>query len=395
MKKTLLFATAFGVFVFADGLVLRSDAKAESFHVGLSAFYNWLVIGRDQDPGAFGRGEVDPRGHDFNQRGRLIIDGYSILDDGVTVGFQSQHEIQLDFETERAYVYLSNDFGMLQFGNNQSAAYQLHTFVGGAGWGIDDTAHTNDIVAPAATSWNTILTPPYGPGVFTPRINYFTPRINGFQGGFSYAPDSLRGRDAQRFVTDRAQEITGGVQKNLVSAALNFARSFDDVSLSASVGGEFAFDVGDGQVPGAVDEEFSVVSTGLAVGWQAWEASVAYAYRNMSAFGQFNDGNRQDLGGSLTYSRGSWRVGPSFGYVRDTSAQNQAFDNRFSPVRFDGTPADTLGRETLRIVEFGANYALTPGVNFRGSALYVNWSSDERTRDGDGIGLGAGMVLFF
>ena len=407
MKRTLLLATTAGVLAFAGSAATPSDAKAEGLQANIGGFYNWLVIGRDQDPGAFGRGEVDPRSYDFNQRGRYTVSGSYTLDTGMTVGFQSQHEIQQSFGTDRAYVFMSGDFGMLQAGNHQSAAYQLHTFVGGAGWGLDDTAHTNEIVAPGATSWNTILTVPYGPVYIGPRVNYFTPRINGFQAGVSFTPDSSRGSDGQRFVTDKAIDLVEPIQEDIISAAVNFAGTFQGFDVSASAGGEFSLSTGDFTV-GAVEDEFGVFSTGIALGWQNWEASFAYAYRNMSAFSAplpvrnrdlfdpqdpgadtalvgGDDGSRQDFGGSLTMAVGPWTVGPSFGYVRDKSSQNQSLPGA----------TQTFGREELWIAELGANYALGPGVNIRGSAMYVDWDSDESQRDGDGIGVGVGMALTF
>src|SRR5690606_11724113 len=102
MKKMLLAASAAAV-VGGLAFVGSSPAQAqevEGFQLQIGGFYNALAIVRDQDsvPRVNNDGDVvgkdKIRRYDFNQRGRFTIQGAQTLDNGMTVGFHTQYEMQ-------------------------------------------------------------------------------------------------------------------------------------------------------------------------------------------------------------------------------------------------------------------------------------------------------------
>src|SRR5690554_3828587 len=194
MKKMLLAATAAAVVggVAVAGSPVQAQ-EAEGFQLQIGGFYNALAIVRNNDD--VGGDKI--RSYDFNQRGRYTIQGSQTLDNGLTVGFHTQYEIMNGMNNNRAYVFADGGFGRVQFGTMYSAPYLMHATIPTAGWGIDDTGHsqgvasTNGIGLPATPTYyiNRAM-----------NFTYMTPRFAGFQAGFTFAPDqqNRENRDNRR-----------------------------------------------------------------------------------------------------------------------------------------------------------------------------------------------------
>src|SRR5690554_5723090 len=198
MKKTLLAASAAAVVggvAFAGGSAQAQEV--EGFQLQIGGFYNALAIVRDQDrvPGTvFGIGEDDAgnpvvtsrstrdkiRRYDFNQRGRYTIQGSQTLDNGMTIGFHTQFEVMDNMNNNRAYVFADGGFGRVQFGTMYSAPYLMHVSPPTAGWGIDDTGHSQGFA-----SINGMGFPASVPYYINRAMSftYMTPRFSGFQVG--------------------------------------------------------------------------------------------------------------------------------------------------------------------------------------------------------------------
>src|SRR5690606_23259747 len=203
-------------------------------------FYNALAIVRDQDdlpPSSGTRSGDKVRKYDFNQRGRYTIQGSQTLDNGMTIGFHTQYEMQNNMNNNRSYVFADGGFGRVQFGTMYSAPYLMHVSPPTAGWGIDDTGHDE-----ATASINGLGYPASMPYYINRAMNftYMTPKFSGFQAGFTFAPDQRnnQGRD-NRVATNLSEQNrtqTGDIGRdlqNIVGAAVNYEQAFDTWSLGA------------------------------------------------------------------------------------------------------------------------------------------------------------------
>src|SRR5690554_6524833 len=177
MKKMLLAATAAAVVggVAVAGSPVQAQ-EAEGFQLQIGGFYNALAIVRDNDD--VGGDKI--RSYDFNQRGRYTIQGSQTLDNGMTIGFHTQFEVMDNMNNNRAYVFADGGFGRVQFGTMYSAPYLMHVSPPTAGWGIDDTGHSQGFA-----SINGMGFPASVPYYINRSMNftYMTPRFSGFQVG--------------------------------------------------------------------------------------------------------------------------------------------------------------------------------------------------------------------
>ncbi|MFD1380907.1 porin [Fodinicurvata halophila] len=318
---------------------------------------------------------------DFNQRGRYIIEGSQTLDNGLTLGFQTQHEIQSSMDTDSAYVYASGGFGRIHFGTDRSAMYKMYEWSPTAGWGIDYTGHDDSFA-----HLNGMGHPTAAPFIANQEmmLTYLTPRFSGLQAGLSFAPaaDGLGGKadpwDAgsnNRFVTDTSS-LDNSEYRKVIEAGLNYSQSFDgfDIGWSGGFGtGRLA-----GEVSSTEDRRRYLYSTGLNVGFGGFDIGATYKFDthgstnsltgnftgstigggdtltvNGSTFTLPNFGmkNQHFVNAGITYTTGPWTVGPSFGWEKETAG---------------------LERETM-LFDFGARYALAPGADLVGSIQYVDY----------------------
>lgn len=366
MKKMLLAATAAAVVggVAVAGSPVQAQ-EAEGFQLQIGGFYNALAIVRDNDDLANGD---KIRSYDFNQRGRYTIQGSQTLDNGMTVGFHTQYEMHDNMSSNRAYVYADGGFGRVQFGTMYSAPYLMHVLPPTAGWGIDDTGHTqgmaatNDVIA--------IATMPY---YINRAMNftYMTPRFSGFQAGFSFAPDQRNKQGMNnRFVGNlSAQNRTATADisndlQNIVGLVANYQQSFDEVSLGLSA----SFETGEWnqgaknalQTAGLNDKRAWTYGLGANVGFGGLNAGVAYNHNNQGMSGY----KTHQVTAGLTYTVDRFTFGPSFG-ANWSKGGNQP----------DGNPESY-------IYDFGARYAFAPGVNLVGSIQHGDFQSTNSAADG-------------
>lgn len=387
MKKMLLAASAAAV-VGGLAFVGSSPAQAqevEGFQLQIGGFYNALAIVRDQDsvPRVNNDGDVvgkdKIRRYDFNQRGRFTIQGAQTLDNGMTVGFHTQYEMQNNMNNNRSYVFADGGFGRVQFGTMYSAPYLMHVSPPTAGWGIDDTGHDE-----ATASINGLGFPASMPYYINRSMNftYMTPRFGGFQAGFTFAPDQRnnQGRD-NRIATNlssqnrnmRNGDLRGPTQysidedlQNIVGVAVNYEQSFDAWSIGASAG----FETGEWNqgaknaidADGLNDKRAWSASGGLTVGFGGLNVGGAYNWNNMGLSGI----RQHTVTAGLTYTVDRFTFGPSFGMTWEKGS-------------------NSADRE-IQVYDFGARYAFAPGVNLVGSIQHVRYDNGDLSSDHDGKG---------
>lgn len=374
MKKMLLAATAAAVVggvAFAGSPAQAQEAEGFSLRIG--GFYNALVIVRDQSDNALGQ---KIRRYDFNQRGRWRIQGSQTLDSGLTIGFDTQYEMQAAMNNNRSYVYARGGFGNVQFGTMYSAPYLMHVSPPTAGWGIDDTGHSQ--------GFSTIngLGFPATPTYYINRamnFTYMTPRFGGFQAGFTFAPDQRNNVNMNNRIATNlsAQNATATGSRfadlqNIVGLSANFQQSFDDFSLGLSAGFETGrYNRGARNILAGVHRRAWTVGTGINVGFGGLNAGVAYNWDNAGV----DNARIHNLTAGLTYSVDGFTFGPSFGMVRERGS-------------------NTLRRQ-LYVYEFGARYAFAPGVNLVGSIEHARYKGGVLGNPGKGTGTAGLMGVQF
>lgn len=373
MKKMLLAATAAAV---VGGVAFAgSSAQAqevEGFQLKIGGFYNALGIVRDQDD--VGANQDKIRSFDFNQRGRWRIQGSQTLDNGMTVGFDTQYEIMGGgtggMSNNRAYVFARGGFGNVQFGTMYSAPYLMHVSPPTAGWGIDDTGHAQGFSSINGLGF------PATPTYYINRsmnFTYMTPRFAGFQAGFTFAPDQRNRENMNNRVATNlsAQNRTatmnrGADLQNLVGLAANYQQSFDAWSLGLSAGVETGqWNQGAKNIADALgvdDERAWTASAGANVGFGGLNLGVAYNWDNMG----MEAARTHNVTAGLTYTVDRFTFGPSFGMQWEKGG-------------------NTLRRE-LQVYEFGARYAVAPGLNLVGSVEHARYDNGRLSDDFEGNG---------
>ncbi|MFC4351820.1 porin [Fodinicurvata halophila] len=409
MKKFLMAATALAVSggAFAAAPAAADDHAAEGFQLKIGGFYNALVIVRDQDnpvsdvsidaaTGDITGTKANIQNFDFNQRGRYIIEGSQTLDNGLTLGFQTQHEIQSSMDTDSAYVYASGGFGRIHFGTDRSAMYKLYEWSPTAGWGIDYTGHSQGFA-----SLNGMGFPTAAPFIANQEmmLTYLTPRFSGFQAGITFAPaaDGLGGNadpwDAgsnNRFVTDTSS-LNAMEYRKVIEAGVNYSQSFDGFDLGWSGG----FGTGRLAAESNIDDRRRYLySTGLNVGFGGFDIGATYKFdthgspnsipgfsqANLNTFGGesgfiVGKRNQHDVNGGITYTTGPWTVGPSVGWSKETAGAERE----------------------MWLFDFGARYALAPGADLVGSIQYADYDEGDLPDEygGDGVAGLFGIQLNF
>lgn len=378
MRRMLLAASAASLL---GGFALTASPleaqESEGFQLEIGGFYNALGIVRGQDSPArsltdagAGSGQRDKiRRYDFSQYGRFVIEGSQTLDNGMTLGFHTEYEMQDGMANDRAYVFGEGGFGRLQFGTMYSAAYLLHVSPPTAGWGIDDTDH--DEAFASINGMGYPASPPY----FVNRsmnITYLTPRISGFQAGVTFAPDQQNRENMDNRVATNLSRQTevgrGGAEidrdlQNIFGLGINYETSFEELSLAVSAGVETGkWNHGARESLAGDDKRAWSASSGLYLGFGDLEAGVAYNWTNggMSSFRQHT------LTAGLTYTIDRFTFGPSFGNTWERGSNS---DDR-----------------SIQIYEFGTTYAFAPGVNLVGSLQHARYDNGDLSSRFDGNG---------
>ena len=379
MKKMLMAATAIAVIggIASVGSPVQAQ-EVEGFQLQIGGFYNALGIVRDQDEPSralrtledadANRGDKIRR-YDFSQRGRFAIEGSQTLDNGLTIGFHTEYEMQDGMANERAYVFAEGGFGRVQFGTMYSAAYLLHLTPPTAGWGIDDTDHDE-----AFASINGLGYPASQPYFINRAMNitYLTPRFSGFQAGVTFTPDQQNRENMNnRVVTNLSEQTAAGRLEadidrdlqNIVGLGANYERSFEAFDLGLSAGVETGeWNHGAEQNLDGDDKRAWSASGGLFAGFGGLEAGVAYNWTNMGMSGF----RQHTVTAGVTYTIDRFTFGPSYGNTWEKGGNS---DER-----------------SIQVYELGATYAFAPGVNLVGSLEHARYDRGDLPSQFDGEG---------
>jgi len=250
MKKVLLGTTA----LMAAGVIAGASAQAaEPIKLSVGGFMTERVGVSSNDYHT-----TDTRdgaeGWDVKQDAEIIFKGSTKLDNGITVGVEVQLEANsagsassvsdttaATNQIDETFMFISGNFGRVNIGGENTAAYLMHYRHGSAGGtlSLDEGTVTRWIPQPLGSTAHT-YTMNSAPLVSNDQqsITYFTPRFEGIQGGISYVPSASRTQGSV-LTPDRKATVTtndSATNNNFdgISLAVNFDRKFDQARVQLS-----------------------------------------------------------------------------------------------------------------------------------------------------------------
>ncbi|MDM7945828.1 MAG: porin [Oceanibaculum nanhaiense] len=340
MKKVLLGTTA----LVAAGLLAQPALASDPIKLQVKGYYQNLVTFSDVDEPA--GSTANYKDAQFRHEGEVHFKGETKLDNGLTVGFDTQLEIVnvglsggQPRDIDEVYMYFSGGFGKLQLGAENGAPYLLHVAVPSVGLGFSD----RNFGVAAANGGHGV------PNISgdTAKGTYMTPNMGGFQAGVSYSPNiDHQGLSGNGF---GVMTVGTGSVEDVIGLGLKYSGKFGGASLAISGGYETGEVVGGGS---NVDPE--IWSLGLNVGFGGFTVGASYADSENYDSGSLNpgaDGDVMALG--LAYKTGPWGV----------SAGYQKTDYEIAGVATSRT-ADEY--------ELAASYQLGAGVQLRGGLIHAD-----------------------
>lgn len=356
MKKVLLAGTA-----LVGAALIASPAQAE-LKLGLGGHFSGYAVYVDQD---------NDTGFDsfaFRRNTEIHFTGETTLDNGLTVGVHVEQEIENTNVNNESYAYFSGQWGRVNFGNEDGAAYLLQVASPSADSNVDGLRSTinairvpgnavlagtvalagNDLAGAGASFALDYQHADFGnapsdsgKNASVDRLTYLTPKFNGFQAGVSYAP--------------RAELATGilstpqGAFEDLWEIAARWDGQFEGVGISFGAGYSHADD-----------------DTGLGSDIKTWNLGLNLAWNQFSFGANYLD---SDFGtDSRTWNVGAgWDNGP---YHLGITYLNGKIDNAGLTYQ-DGAldPLQTNDAKSWRVA-VGGGYTFGPGMSFRGSIAF-------------------------
>jgi predicted porin len=214
-------------------LSLSAHAEDKGVDLSLGGFYNGYLTQTNQDHAP----NAKARSTDWQQNTEIHFNGESALDNGLTVGYHAEVEADADdsFDVQESYAYFSGDWGRVNAGAEDGAAYLMqvaapsadnnidglrqyinpvnYAVIGGrvstlnslsaiqagtnlnvfaADGGGDDIVVSNAFTG--ATSYNAGVTAGYDYDHaitgWANKLTYITPKISGAQAAISYVPEN-------------------------------------------------------------------------------------------------------------------------------------------------------------------------------------------------------------
>jgi hypothetical protein len=392
--RTLLYATtaltAAGLIVGAAGDARAQSEDEQKIKIEIHGYFQQWGVAANQDIDGAAGIDFDASPFDQKHNSELCFVGATQLSSGIEVGIQVQMEANTsEDQIDESFMYVEGDWGLLQIGDTDNAAYKMAVVAPNGGVTVND----GDLVGISAfalpdffagTSTTIDTTPLVLTDDDSGKFNYFTPRYAGFQLGVSYIPQFESGGDNNNSIvrTQTDAGTTGPVQDG-VAVGLNYEGEFAGIGVSASGGYLYGDPSG---------ESGSADVNGFNGGVLFEISGIEFGGSFTQAYGDVEDnrslrGHAYDVG--IAYSFGPYKVGVT--YIRGVSEGDidDSSDQRLDQVVVSGT------------------YTLGPGVDLVGGLFYYDAdgepevaaanaaAGDGGIQGNDGYGAAAGFKLTF
>lgn len=342
MKKLLLATLAFAI--------MAPVAHAE-INLDLGGYFKGYAGYADQDA---------PNVHsfDFKRKSQIFFVGETTLDNGLTVGYNGQlvQDSSVDpsgtddAKVEQSYLYFSGNWGRVNLGRENGAAYLLQVSAPGADSNLDG----QDIAFSFFNQGTANIRQDYGQtgagnvGTFrgedfqyADKITYLTPKFNGFQVGLSFAPD-VSAKGVSDYFGMAADNNAGGFE-NLIDGGVRYDGEFSGVGLHAGAG----YSTASLEAPLlGVGDDIKEMNGGLKLTYEGFGVGAAYNKRD-GGLPIVGLGDVDTWTGGIDYTYGAYNFGLSYLNSTGDSA---------------GGGEDEYDRWTV-----GAGYTFGPGMKFNGS----------------------------
>ncbi len=348
MKKVLLAGTAL------LGLALTSAPAAAELNLDLGGHFRGYGVYADND--AAGAGE---RHFDLRRDTALHFTGEATSDNGLTVGVHYEAAVGADaLSTDEAYAYFAGNWGRVNFGREDGAAYLLQVAAPSADSNVDGLRTRIQGFGTVSTD---VVALDYDHADFlgTDRLTYLSPKFSGFQAGVSYAPEA-----ADKAATGSVGAIgnigndTFDTYENLWEVAARWDGEFEGFGLSAGAGYSTAeTQTNVGAIAGNANGDLDTWNVGLNVAFQGFSVGGAYLNSKEDILG--GDVEIKTWVAGAAWDNGPYHVGVSYldGEVEDTGVTSDA--NRWT---------------------VGAGYTYGPGMSFRGAVAVGEFADEDFTQ---------------
>ncbi|PCI55431.1 MAG: porin [Alphaproteobacteria bacterium] len=353
MKKLLLASVAVSGLAFAAPAHADIDLNVGGYFKGYGVFTS-----QDETTG------TDVNGFDFIRDTEIHLGGETTLDNGLTVGARFEFKVDGNDTTtvDESYVYFSGDWGRVNFGAEDGAAYLLQVAAPSADSNLDGL---RQYVSPfaAATNFAPIrLDYDQNTAGKNDKLTYLSPVMSGVQVGLSFTPDA----DAADDFTIGTSANTAGATNEVYEIAIRYEGQFQNVGVIAGAG--YGLGVEDGS--SATTDDVQDWNIGLDLDIGPFGIGAAYVTTNQGLSGTAS-ADISDIVIGVDYTTGPFKIGATY--------FNQDTDN--------GTEYD---RYTA-----GVTYEYGPGMSFRGSIQHLEQDNVAAGTDTDGTSLVLGTQINF
>jgi outer membrane protein OmpU len=346
MKKLLLATAAFAI--------LAPAAQAE-IKLDLGGYFKGYAGYADQDTAGLNE-------FDIKRKSEVFFEGETTLDNGLTLGYHGslfQENAAAD-NLEESYLYFSGNWGRVNLGRENGAAYLLQVSAPSADANLDGADIDFSFFNAGASDYRQEYAHEMGQAgtQYVDKITYLSPKFNGFQAGVSYSPQA----DAKTTADyENGMDLESTGLSELYEGAVRYDGEFSGVGIHAGAGYSQVQD------DGATDAEYNTINAGLKLTFEGF--SFGGAYITDETDGGAGDTEVDSYVVGAGYDYGAYNFGATF------------FNSE------DDASGDELDRYSI-----GAGYTFGPGFKFNGSvALY----DSEGTVDNDATVVAIGTDIQF
>lgn len=376
MKRVLLTTAALAALA-----AVPAKADEPALQLGLGGYISGYGVYADVDDPT-GAGDVDGtsyRKFDLRKDTEVHLSGEVTLDNGITAG--AHMEILNDRNdagvVEESYLYLSSNWGRINVGEEDGAAYLIQVApptaddkvdgprpdISAFGYDVDGTGVINPISMALSYAQD-----PFG---YTNKLTYITPVFNGFQAAASYVPTigavrtPLTGMAGGLLGIANLGTDLGGTAatetdndtddfENGWELAGRYEGSFDAIDIAVGGGYSRASLEHEDLTTVLFDDDFKMWNAGLNVGYGDFGFGVAYLSTNN---GIADNWDFDAVVAGVDYVTGPYKLGLSY----MDGKQEQGVD----PVTGANLADMDIERWTAGVV-----YEWGPGMTFRGAVQY-------------------------
>lgn len=363
--------------VLAGVVLAPQAASAESpLDVDLRGYIRSYLVYADNDETGSGAASDDLRQFDFRREIEIHFKGETTLDSGLTVGLQAEMELGNDVDDgtpatkqgpnlfDEGFLYFKGDFGKVNFGSKDGAAYLLQVAAPAADTNIDGMRVYMQGLNPDVWDdglMNASFAPPgfalrlgYDNADFrgTDKVTYITPEFHGFKAGASYAPENGQNSVDDAFASMNLDDVPGRFE-DIWDAAIRWDGDLGPVGVQAGVGYLHASPEIDAAAGNSGSDDLAVWDAGLALDYKEFSLGGAYRESNTGVSGSDTDRKTYVVGAG--WDHGPWHAGATW-YKQD-------FDSNANSFGF----VDDI---SLQRITVGGGYILVPGVSFRGAVSF-------------------------